>query len=242
LTTCRPGSTSGTRWSATSTTSLGGHPGVREVSRLLGGLDAPWSVITTAVALSGGQRRRVALARFLVAHGVLLDEPTNHLDVEASPGWQGPAHPLARRPGRLIVSPDRWFLDAVCTATWEVHDGVVDSYEGGYAAYVLARAERSRIAVVTEERRQNLVRKELAWLRRGAPARTSKPRFRLDVAAALIADEPPPRDGLALQKMATARLGKDVIDLEDVSLAVGGQGDGSGSGSSPRPRRVLLTA
>jgi ATPase subunit of ABC transporter with duplicated ATPase domains len=214
-------------------------PRVRDVlTGLLGGLDAPVvGGLDAAVAiLSGGQRRRVALARLLVApHDVLLlDEPTNHLDVEGVAWLAG--HLRSRWPdgrgGLIVITHDRWFLDAVCTATWEVHDGVVDSYEGGYAAYVLARAERSRIAVVTEERRQNLIRKELAWLRRGAPARTSKPRFRLDAATALIADEPPPRDGLALQKMATARLGKDVIDLEDVSLAVGGEGS--------RPRRVLL--
>ena len=105
---------------------------------------------------------------------------------------------------------------------WEVHDGVVDGYEGGYAAYVLARAERARTASVTAEKRNNLLRKELAWLRRGAPARTSKPKFRLDAAAALIADEPPPRDQLELTRMATTRLGKDVLDLEDVSLVVDG--------------------
>jgi ATP-binding cassette subfamily F protein uup len=216
-------------------------PRVRDVlTGLLGGLDAPvvGGLDASVATLSGGQRRRVALARLLVApHDVLLlDEPTNHLDVEGVAWLAG--HLRSRWPdgrgGLIVVTHDRWFLDAVCTSTWEVHDGVVDSYEGGYAAYVLARAERSRIAAVTEERRQNLLRKELAWLRRGAPARTSKPRFRLDAAAALIADEPPPRDGLALQKMATARLGKDVVDLEDVTLAVGGDGEDGGA------RKVLL--
>ena len=188
----------------------------------VGGLDAPVGT------LSGGQRRRVALAALLTGSDdvLLLDEPTNHLDVEGV-AWLA-EHLQSRWPagrgGLAVVTHDRWFLDAVCTRTWEVHDGVVDPFDGGYAAYVLARAERARVASVTEERRQNLLRKELAWLRRGAPARTSKPRFRLDAAATLIADEPPPRDGLALQRMATARLGKDVIDAEDVTLVVG-EGD-----------------
>ncbi|WP_456821047.1 ABC-F family ATP-binding cassette domain-containing protein [Cellulomonas sp. URHB0016] len=132
----------------------------------------------------------------------------------------------------MVVTHDRWFLDAVCTRTWEVHDGVVDQYDGGYAAYVLARAERARTASTMEEKRQNLLRKELAWLRRGAPARTSKPKFRIDAANALIEDEPAPRDQLALTRMATARLGKDVLDVEDVTLAFPAH-DGSGS-------RVLL--
>ncbi|WP_407650309.1 ABC-F family ATP-binding cassette domain-containing protein [Cellulomonas edaphi] len=121
----------------------------------------------------------------------------------------------------VVVTHDRWFLDAVCTRTWEVHDGVVDQYEGGYAAYVLARAERARTASTAEEKRQNLLRKELAWLRRGAPARTSKPKFRIDAANALIENEPPPRDRMELSKMATARLGKDVLDVEDVTLRFG---------------------
>ncbi|WP_370526206.1 ABC-F family ATP-binding cassette domain-containing protein [Cellulomonas sp. JH27-2] len=129
---------------------------------------------------------------------------------------------FARGSGALVVvTHDRWFLDAVCTRTWEVHDGVVDQYEGGYAAYVLARAERARTAASTEEKRQNLLRKELAWLRRGAPARTSKPKFRIDAANALIENEPPPRDRMELSRMATARLGKDVLDIEDVTLRFG---------------------
>lgn len=183
-----------------------------------GGYDAPVS------ALSGGQRRRVALAAVLLGeHDLLvLDEPTNHLDVEGV-AWLA-EHLRTRWPaGRgalLVVTHDRWFLDAVCTSTWEVHDGVVDAYEGGYAAYVLARAERARVQAVTDERRANLLRKELAWLRRGAPARTSKPKFRIEAASALVAHEPPPRDSVELVATASARLGKDVIDLEDVSYAV----------------------
>jgi ATP-binding cassette subfamily F protein uup len=194
----------------------------------VGGLDAPLT------RLSGGQRRRVALAALLVGEHdvVLLDEPTNHLDVEGV-DWLA-RHLAARWPaGRgalAVVTHDRWFLDAVCTRTWEVHDGAVEGYDGGYAAYVLARAERDRIAAATNARRLNLMRKELAWLRRGPPARTSKPKFRIEAAQALIADEPPARDTVALTRMATARLGKDVVDLEDVSLAVG-SGD---------ERRVLL--
>ncbi|CAA0123689.1 Energy-dependent translational throttle protein EttA [Mycolicibacterium vanbaalenii] len=172
--------------------------------------------------LSGGERRRAALAEVLLAgHDVLvLDEPTNHLDVEVI-GWL--AGHLGSRPARalVVVSHDRWFLDAVCSKTWEVHDGVVDAYDGGYAAYVLARSERMRVAAGTEARRQNLMRKELAWLRRGPPARTSKPKFRIQAANELIANEPPPRDSLVLQRFATARLGKDVFDLHRVCLEVG---------------------
>jgi ABC transport system ATP-binding/permease protein len=175
----------------------------------------------TLGVLSGGERRRSALASLLLDEHdlIVLDEPTNHLDVEAV-DWL--ARHLANRPSALlVVTHDRWFLDAVSTTTWEVHDGVVDSYEGGYAAYVLAKAERDRQADAAEARRRNLMRKELAWLRRGPPARTSKPRFRVEAANALISDVPPPRDRLELQRFATTRLGKDVIDLEDVSLARG---------------------
>jgi ATP-binding cassette subfamily F protein uup len=171
--------------------------------------------------LSGGERRRCSLARLLLEDDelLLLDEPTNHLDVEAV-AWL--AEHLGRRTAALVVvTHDRWFLDAVCDRTWEVHDGVVDEYDGGYAAFVLAKAERARQAAASEARRQNLVRKELAWLRRGAPARTSKPKFRVEAAGALIADEPPPRDRLQLERFATQRLGKDVIDAEHVSLVRG---------------------
>jgi ATP-binding cassette subfamily F protein uup len=192
------------------------------VEHLLGevALDAP------VARLSGGERRRVALVRLLLAaHDVLvLDEPTNHLDVEAV-DWLA-RHLNDRQAANVamvIVSHDRWFLDAICTRIWEVHGGRVQAYEGGYAAYVLARAERVRQAAAAAARRDNLLRKELAWLRRGAPARTSKPKFRLAAAAALIADEPEPRDRLQLQRLATARLGKDVFDLDKVSVALGGR-------------------
>jgi ABC transport system ATP-binding/permease protein len=188
------------------------------VEHLLGGVNLD----TAAGTLSGGERRRVALVTVLLGgHDVLvLDEPTNHLDVEAIEWLAG--HLTAQRSRALVVvSHDRWFLDAVSTRTWEVHDGVVDSYDGGYAAYVLARAERMRRAAGAEARRRNLVRKELAWLRRGPPARTSKPKFRIQAANALIADEPPPRDSVALQRFASARLGKDVFDLHRVRFEVG---------------------
>ena len=174
--------------------------------------------------LSGGERRRTALvALMLGGHDLLvLDEPTNHLDVEAVSWLADHLNALqARGTALLVVSHDRWFLDAVCNRVWEVHDGVVDAYDGGYAAYVLARAERARQAAGIAARRRNLLRKELAWLRRGPPARTSKPQFRIDAANQLIADEPPPRDSLALQRFATARLGKDVFDLHDVTIRAG---------------------
>jgi ATP-binding cassette subfamily F protein uup len=173
------------------------------------------------VGLSGGERRRCALAELLLGDHdlVVLDEPTNHLDVEAV-AWLAD-HVAKRASALVVVTHDRWFLDAVCEWTWEVHDGQVDAYEGGYAAFVLAKAERQRQAAASETRRQNLVRKELAWLRRGAPARTSKPKFRIDAATTLIEDEPPPRDRLELQKFAAQRLGKDVIDVEDVDLTRG---------------------
>ena len=171
--------------------------------------------------LSGGERRRCSLAELLLGDHdlIVLDEPTNHLDVEAV-AWLA-QHLVRRTSALVVVTHDRWFLDEVCQFTWEVHDGVVDAYEGGYAAFVLAKAERSRQASASEMRRQNLARKELAWLRRGPPARTSKPKFRIDAANALIEDVPPPRDRLELQRFATQRLGKDVIDLEDVDLVRG---------------------
>ncbi|GII88762.1 ABC transporter ATP-binding protein [Sphaerisporangium siamense] len=196
---------------------------VREIlANLLGDIE-----LTAKVGeLSGGERRRTALARLLIdEHDLLiLDEPTNHLDIEAI-AWLA-AHLSARRSALLVVTHDRWFLDAVSTRTWEVVDGTVQRYEGGYAAYVLAKAERARIAQAAEERRQNLMRKEIAWLRRGPPARTSKPKFRIEAAQALIADEPPPRNTVELVKFAAARLGRTVYDLEDVTLHAGGPDEG----------------
>ena len=200
-----------------------GDARVRDVlDGLLGGVSASWygeGLDTVVATMSGGERRRASLAHLLVTDPdlLVLDEPTNHLDVEAV-SWLA-AHLAPRRGALVAVTHDRWFLDEVASETWEVIDGGVERYDGGYAAYVLAKAERSRQAASSEERRQNLLRKELAWLRRGAPARTSKPKFRIDAANVLIADEPPPRDRLALEKFATARLGKQVYDLEDVTLA-----------------------
>jgi ABC transport system ATP-binding/permease protein len=171
--------------------------------------------------LSGGERRRVALAALLLdaPELVLLDEPTNHLDVEAIAWLAG--HLAARRGSMLVVTHDRWFLDAVCTATWEVADEAIHRYEGGYAAYVLARAERDRQEAARADRRVQLLRKELAWLRRGPPARTAKPKFRIEAANALIADEPEPRDRTELLRFAAARLGDKVLEAIDVSLAFG---------------------
>ncbi len=174
--------------------------------------------------MSGGERRRANLARLLLGdHDLLiLDEPTNHLDVEAI-DWLAGHLGDAAGTALVVVTHDRWFLDAVCDTTWEVHDGRVDAYDGGYAVYVLAKAERQRQAASFEQRRQSLVRKELAWLRRGPPARTSKPQFRIDAANELITDVPPARDRLELERFATVRLGKDVLDLEHVDLTLGGR-------------------
>jgi ATPase subunit of ABC transporter with duplicated ATPase domains len=177
--------------------------------------------------LSGGQRRRVALAALLAKEWdiLMLDEPTNHLDIEGV-AWL--AQHLKTRWGKatgglLVVTHDRWFLDEVCNLTWEVHDGIVEIYDGGYASYILERNERARSQAASESRRQNLLRKELAWLRRGAPARTTKPKFRIDAANELIANEPPPRDSVSLAKLATTRLGKDVLDIENLSYEIDSQ-------------------
>ena len=200
-----------------------GNPLIRDVLQGLLG-DLPWEA--KLGSLSGGQRRRVALARLLTGDWdiLALDEPTNHLDVEAI-AWL--AEHLKRRwsqnaGGMLVVTHDRWFLDEVCNTTWEVHDRIVDPFEGGYAAYILQRVERDRQAATIEARRQNLAKKELAWLRRGAPARSTKPKFRIDAANELIADVPEIRDRVSLQSLAVTRLGKDVVDLLDVSVAYDG--------------------
>jgi len=185
--------------------------------------DVPW---TARIGdLSGGQSRRVSLAALMVHDWdvLFLDEPTNHLDVMGV-AWLS-RHLATRWPtgtgALVVVTHDRWFLDASTQETWEVHDGIVDPYEGGYAAYILQRVERERSAAVTEAKRQNLLKKELAWLRRGAPARTAKPKFRIEAANALINDVPEIRDPVSLAKVATTRLGKKVIELEDVSVSYG---------------------
>jgi len=202
------------------------------MAELLPGIDLD----TPAAPLSGGERRRVALAALLVAERdvLLLDEPTNHLDLEAI-DWLGRhLHDRAEngQSAVIIVSHDRWLLDTVCERTWEVDRGQVHSAEGGYSAYVLAQAERERGEEGAERRRRNLARKELAWLQRGARARTTKAKFRVEAANALIAAEPPPRDSVELTRLATARLGKTVIELEDVSLAVPVSGQ-AGGGERP---------
>lgn len=202
-----------------------GSAKIRDVlTGLFGGLALPGfehGLDTVIAPLSGGERRRIALAKLLIEEQdlIVLDEPTNHLDVEGISWLAG--HLRARRSALVCVTHDRWFLDQVCTRMWDVQRGTVHEYEGGYSDYVFARAERERIAATEEAKRQNLMRKELAWLRRGAPARTSKPRYRIEAANELIADVPPPRDTSELMKFANARLGKTVFDLEDVTVQAG---------------------
>ena len=200
------------------------RPLAREVlDGLVGGTQGrayAFGMTTTMGSMSGGQRRKAELAKSLMANPdvLILDEPTNHLEIEAI-DWLA-AFIAKRRGATLIVTHDRWFLDAACDSTWEVTDGQVHRYEGGYAAFVLARAERQRREAVTEERRQNMLRRELAWLRRGAPARTSKPRFRIAAAEALIADIPSPRDSVSLVRIASSRLGKKVVNIENASYSI----------------------
>ena len=193
-------------------------PKIRDV---LKGLVADLDWEQNVGSLSGGQRRRVALAALLAGEYdvIALDEPTNHLDVDGV-AWL--ANHLNTRWGKnsgglMVVTHDRWFLDAVCNFTWEVFGGKVEAFEGGYAAYIQQRAERDRQAAAIESRRQNLLRKELAWLGRGAPARTAKPKFRIDAALQMIGNEPPPRNPIELSQLASARLGKDVVDIESMS-------------------------
>lgn len=202
-----------------------GSAKIRDVlTGLFGGLALPGfehGLDTVIAPLSGGERRRIALAKLLIDEQdlIVLDEPTNHLDVEGISWLAG--HLRTRRSALVCVTHDRWFLDQVCTRMWDVQRGTVHEYEGGYSDYVFSRAERERIAATEESKRQNLMRKELAWLRRGAPARTSKPRYRIEAANELIADVPPPRDTSELMKFANARLGKTVFDLEDVTVQAG---------------------
>lgn len=199
--------------------------GVARIRDVIEGLlkDLPWDA--EIGSLSGGQRRRVSLAKLLAGDWdvIALDEPTNHLDVEAITWLAGHLKKrwAANSGALMVVTHDRWFLDEVCTETWEVHDRIVEPFEGGYAAYILQRVERDRMSAATEAKRQNLARKELAWLRRGAPARTSKPKFRIDAANELIADVPEIRDKVSLQSLAVSRLGKDVVDLLDVGVTYG---------------------
>ena len=211
------------------------------VRQILDGLiaDVPWEGLVGE--LSGGQRRRVDLARLLIGDYdvLMLDEPTNHLDMRTI-NWL--AEHLKSRWQRgsgamLVVTHDRWFLDEVCTSMWEVHDGCVDPFEGGYSAYILQRVERDRMAAVTEERRRNMARKELAWLSRGAQARSTKPKFRVEAARELIADVPPVRNELELKRLAVSRLGKQVIDVIDVDAGYesGAAEDGFSAPASSRP-------
>lgn len=187
--------------------------------------DIPWDA--QVGTLSGGQRRRVDLVRLLIGDWdiLALDEPTNHLDVRAIT-WLANHLKTRWRAGQgalLVVTHDRWFLDEVCTRMWEVHDRMVEPFEGGFSAYILQRVERDRLAALAEEKRQNALRRELAWLARGPKARGTKPKFRVDAAHELIADVPPLRNELELKRMAMARLGKQVVELKNVTVSFDGK-------------------
>ena len=196
--------------------------GVREIfAGLFGGYES--SIMDRPFAsLSGGEKRRVGIAKLLIQSLdiVLLDEPTNHLDVEGV-AWLAKHLRKRRELAVVVITHDRWFLDEVSDSIWEVIDGKVESYEGGYSAYVLAKAERARQAGAEDARRNNLIRKELAWLRRGAPARTSKPKFRVDAANQLISAEPAPRNSAELLNFATNRLGNTVYEIHNAKLSIG---------------------
>lgn len=195
------------------------------IRQIIDGLlkDISWDAAVST--LSGGQRRRVDLARVLVADAdvLLLDEPTNHLDVVAISWLAAHLHKrFARKNGALVVvTHDRWFLDEVCDRMWEVHDELVEPFEGGYSAYILQRVERQRQAELAEQKRQNLMRRELAWLSRGARARSTKPKFHVETAQALIAEEPPLRNSVELKRAAISRLGKQCVNVENVSFSYG---------------------
>ncbi|WP_144791545.1 ABC-F family ATP-binding cassette domain-containing protein [Kocuria palustris] len=218
--------------------------GDAKVRDVIGGLVADLDWESAVRDLSGGQRRRTALAALLAQEWdiLFLDEPTNHLDVDGIT-WLA-AHLNRRWPaaqgGLAVVTHDRWFLDEVSTDTWEVHDRTVEPFEGGYAAYVLQRVERDRQAAAAEAKRQNLMRKELAWLRRGAPARTSKPKFRIEAANELIADVPPPRDTVELSRMAVSRLGRRVVDVEDAWVTFTGSHDDEETGHRDAGEHTVL--
>ena len=188
------------------------------ISGIVGDID--WDALVGT--LSGGQRRRVDLARLLVGDWdvLMLDEPTNHLDIRAIT-WLANHLKGRWREGQgalLVVTHDRWFLDETCSSMWEVHDRRIEPFEGGFSAYIMQRVERERVARVTEERRQNKLRRELAWLSRGAQARSTKQKFRIKAAQELIADVPPLRNELELKRMAVTRLGKQVVDVKNVSV------------------------
>ena len=192
------------------------------IRQIIDGLIGDISWDTPVGTLSGGQRRRVDLARVLVADAevLLLDEPTNHLDVVAITWLANHLRRRARKEGAMVVvTHDRWFLDEVCDRMWEVHDELVEPFEGGYSAYILQRVERQRQAELAEQKRQNLMRRELAWLSRGARARSTKPKFHVETARALIAEEPPLRNSVELKRAAISRLGKQCVTVENVSFS-----------------------